>query len=252
MDAIHNVVDKTKALFSGDSHTIDNDVVRAAEREEEMRHKMVQEQITADMKIAKAAEKVEKRQHELNLQNIRGNANIADAAHDCVKELRKQEVVGDMATDRINDTAVTAGYIETYQQPFIAENTGYPTIDTNNRARVVEQQFDARQDQLKSELKAEKDVYEAAEDLEKEGHKQNEKIMKGNRKLAKAVDELDTTILKKEEKRAAAEERIDEAAQEKMAVLQDRQVPQRCQDAMLEGTTGAPVDQTVYTRTEIH
>uniref|UniRef100_A0A914VQY5 Uncharacterized protein n=1 Tax=Plectus sambesii TaxID=2011161 RepID=A0A914VQY5_9BILA len=251
MDAIHNVVEKTKELFSGDSHTIDNDVVRAAEREEEMRHKMVQEQIAADMKIAKAAEKVEKRQHELNLQNIRGNADIADAAHDCVKELSKQEVVGDMATDRINDTAVPTGYIETYQQPFIADR-GYPAIDTTNRARVVEQQLSAQQDQLKSEKKAEKDVYEAADDLEKEGRKQNEKIMKGNEKLAKAVDELDTAIVKKEEKRAAAEERIDEATQEKMAILQNRQVPQRCQDAMLEGATGAPVDQTVYTRTEIH
>uniref|UniRef100_A0A914VSB4 Uncharacterized protein n=1 Tax=Plectus sambesii TaxID=2011161 RepID=A0A914VSB4_9BILA len=251
MDAIHNVVEKTKELFSGDSHTIDNDVVKAAEREEDMRHKMVQEQIAADIKIAKAAEKVEKRQHELNLQNIRGNANIGSAAHNCLGELKRQQVINGMAAESINDTAVTLGYFKNQQQPFIAQNTGYPATDTTYREQVIKQQFEERQDQLNSEMDAEKDVFEAAENLEKEGHKQNEKILEGNRKLAKALKELNTAITEKEEKRVIAKERIDEAAEHKIAILKDRQTYLRCQDAMLEGTTGAPVDKMVYTQTEI-
>jgi len=252
MDAIHNAVEKAKELFTGDSNVTDNDAVKAAEREEDMRHKMVLEQIAADKKLAKAAEKVENRQHELNLQNIKGNANIGAAAGDCAEELRKQQVVDDVTTERINDAAFTTSSFETQQQTFIAENTGYPAVDTTNRTRVIEQQFDARQDQLNNERKAEKEVFEAADNLEKEGHKQNEKILEANKKLAKAQDELDTAMIKKEEKRAAAEERIDEAAVQKMEILQDKQAQPRCQDAVLDETTGAPVDKMGYTRTEIH
>uniref|UniRef100_A0A914WHQ6 Uncharacterized protein n=1 Tax=Plectus sambesii TaxID=2011161 RepID=A0A914WHQ6_9BILA len=235
MDAIHNAVEKTKELFTGDSHTTDNDVVKAAELEEDMRHKMVLEQIAADIKVSKAAEKVEKRQHELNRQNIRGNANIGSAAGDCVEELKKQKVIN-----------------ETQRQAFIAGNPGYPEIDTTNRLRLTKQQFEERQDQLSSEMDAEKDVFEAAEKLEKEGHKLNEKIFEGNKNLAKALEELNEAITEKEEKRMIAKERIDEATEHKMTVLKDRQLAQRCQDTMLHETTGAPVDKMVYKRTEIH
>uniref|UniRef100_A0A914WJ55 Uncharacterized protein n=1 Tax=Plectus sambesii TaxID=2011161 RepID=A0A914WJ55_9BILA len=251
MDAIHNAVEKTKELFTGDSHTIDNDFVKAAEREEEMRHKMVQEQIVADKKVAKAAEKVEKRQHELNLQNIRGKANIGSAAGDCVEELKRQQVINGMAAERINNTAVTLGYFETQRQPFTAGNPGYPATDTTYREQVIKQQFDSRQDQLNSEMDAENDVFEAAEDLEKEERKQNEKILEGSKKLAKALEELNTAITEKEKKRMIAKDRIDEAAEHKMAMLKDKQMYLRCQDAVLHETTGAPFDKTVYTQTEI-
>jgi len=251
MEAINNVVVKTKELILGESEVKPKDIAKAVEKVEHLQHKKLEHDIEAEKKIADAALKLNKKQHDRTIEKLDGTKEISEAAEDFAHEQRKKLLVDVEATEKINEAAAEA-------QVKKAENfiSGDFRILPSNVVHAVEKQYDEQHHQFKKDVHAEKKILSAAKDLEKETYKQKVNLLEADKEVAKAADKVMHEREKKLEQDLKDEEKIRKAAEkvDQLRMKQLEQQEQRCHTAVANTTNpadGATVVQVTKT-TVIH
>jgi hypothetical protein len=94
-----------KELFTGDDHVTNKDVIKAAEKQEDLQYKKVKEDLKQDKKIVEAAEKLEKEAHKQRMKDLEANKDLAKAAEKLQHEQNKKFEKDMEANAKINHAA---------------------------------------------------------------------------------------------------------------------------------------------------
>uniref|UniRef100_A0A914WKZ7 Uncharacterized protein n=1 Tax=Plectus sambesii TaxID=2011161 RepID=A0A914WKZ7_9BILA len=235
MEAIHNAAENVKEfaqsamdkITGGDGKVTDKDILKAADRVDELQQKRFEKNVEAEKDIVKAAKKLDEEKYDAYLKSLDKKKDIGEAVGKYASEQRRKEMIDAQGAARINDVALETGNIQ-------RENVIYGDSHTpvKNVANAVEKQLDVQHDQFKKDIDAEKRILSAAEEIEKEAHKQKLKNLEASKDVAEAAQKLEKERQKQVEIDMAAEVKIRDAAN-RLEELKAKQMQQRCQEAII-------------------